>query len=93
MKRDTANGYFSQYILLRDAIEDNLDIAAQMVAGGKYEYTAMFLEAQDYAKFIFDGTVPMGVAGVRERPTQPSGPNPDYVGDDPPPPEDDDIGF
>lgn len=28
-----------------------------------------------------------------DRPTQPSGPNPDYVGDDPPPPDDSDVPF
>jgi len=28
-----------------------------------------------------------------QRPTQPSGPNPDYVGDDPPKPDDDDIPY
>lgn len=30
---------------------------------------------------------------TQERPTQPSGPNPNYVGDSPPPPKDDDIPF
>ncbi len=41
--------------------------------------------AEELVQYIYNGPA--------ARPTQPSGPNPDYVGDNPPPPKDDDIPF
>jgi hypothetical protein len=57
----------------------NPNIQAQFIA-----LAERFIEAIEY---VVHGTVPA------ERPTQPSGPNPDWVGEDPTPPDDSDIPF
>jgi len=42
----------------------SLEIAGRLVAAGKYEYSAMFLEADIYAEYIKTGTHPFGLAGA-----------------------------
>jgi hypothetical protein len=48
-----------------------LDIAGRLCAAGKYEYSAMFIEADVYVDYIKNGTHPFGLAGaVSEKKTE-----------------------
>ena len=63
-------------------------------AGQGVDITAQFLKlANRFVDAIEHITHGNATFEPEARPTQESGPNPDYVGDDPPPPDDEDIPF
>ncbi len=63
-------------------------------AGQGVDYTAQFLQCANRLLDVMEHLTHGNATFEPEaRPTQPSGPNKDYVGDDPPPPDDDSIPF